>query len=682
MMSNKLVSIAEALASLADEHPDRPLLSLGSMTRTAAELEVNSNRLAHYFASLGVKADDLVTIALPNGLQFIESTLAIWKLGATPQPVSNKLPDGELGAIIELADPTLVLGVDSDRVAGRLGLPADFELPEGISDEPHPIRFARYNRAPTSGGSTGLPKLIIDTRPAAVHRDPFLPTDSAVVIPGPLYHTGPFSLATRALLMGNHVTIFERFDPVLTLEAVEDTAAGFLYVVPTMMSRIAKLGPEIYQRFDLSSLETIFHTAAPCPDWLKMVWIEWFGDAVVELYSSTEGAAKFVIRGEEWLKHPGSVGKPMPGNEVRILDDHRCPVPAGTNGLIYLRSNDDRGFIYRGQSKPDSVDGFITVGDLGYVDGEGYLYVSDRRRDLILRGGANIFPAEVEAVIESHPQVRSVAVVGVPDDDLGQSVHAFVDAPNDGFPDSRLSEAELRAWLAERIVAYKRPASYEFVDQPLRDDAGKIRRSTLQPADQPESEAATTGEEVSSPKPTGRKDVVEALIGAATELLLESGLHVSVRDIAARAGVNHGLVHTYFGSKQNLVAAAFGRINDRASRSLRGDGFPPPDLALHNNQELARAMARMALDSDVDLFPGHPVAASWRQALITANPELHDSDITAMVAMSSALGLGWALFRQTLATTLDLDEDGLAGMDRLATSTVAELGGIPLQDTD
>ena len=468
-----LESIAERMSKLATHDPHRLLVSCGDQHVTAIQLEHESNRLAHYFQRLGVETDDFVTIAMPNGIRYVESVLAIWKAGAVPAPVSPRLPGTELESIIELTDPSLVLGVDPDRLPRRVCLPVDYSVPIDIDASPHVYRFARYSRAPTSGGSTGRPKLIIDKRPAAVYSDPLLPHDSEVVIPGPLYHTAPFALVTRSVLQGNHTTIFERFDPEATLATVHRTRATFLYAVPTMMSRMWKLPTDVKARYDLSSLSTLFHSAAPCPEWLKRAWIEVLGDAVVEMYSSSEGAAKFIIKGHEWLMRPGSVGRPRPGDAVRILDDEGREVPVGTIGNVYMRSEGDRDFVYKGADAPARIDGFVTVGDMGHVDSDGYLYLADRRKDLIIRGGANIFPAEVEATLEAHPAVRSVAVVGIPDDDLGQRVHAVVDSP-EGVPVD-----QLRAFVAARLVSYKCPTSYEFVDGPVRDEAGKVRRSAL-----------------------------------------------------------------------------------------------------------------------------------------------------------------------------------------------------------
>ena len=466
-------SIGARLATLAVRQPDAVLARCGQSVVTAAELEANTNRMARFFASLGVKEGDLVTIALPNGLQFIETALAVWKLGGVPQPVSFRLPGRELEAIIEIAAPSLVVGVPAERVSDRTVLPDGFVVNGDFPDGPLVEKFSPRMRAMTSGGSTGRPKLIVDRRRAAAYGDPLLPWFSSVVIPGPLYHSAPFMMTMRSVMQGNETTIFARFDPEETLAAVDSTSATFLYCVPTMMSRMWKLMPEVRDSFDLSSLKVMLHAAAPCPEWLKRAWIGKLGERVVEMYASSEGAGRFIIKGNEWLDHPGSVGRPRQGDAVRILDDHGLEVPTGTVGNVYMKSGGDRDFEYVGADQLQRVDGFVTVGDMGHVDEDGYLYLADHRTDLILRGGANIFPAEVEAVIEEHPFVRSVAVVGVADDDLGQRVHAVVDAPRG------IDETELREFVAERLVLYKCPETYLFVDGPIRDEAGKVRRSSL-----------------------------------------------------------------------------------------------------------------------------------------------------------------------------------------------------------
>jgi bile acid-coenzyme A ligase len=276
------------------------------------------------------------------------------------------------------------------------------------------------------------------------------------------------------LMAGAHLVLLPRFDAVRTLEAVEAHRATWLYVVPTMMSRIWRLPKEVRTRFDVSSLRTVWHLAAPCPPWLKEAWIEWLGgDCIWELYAGTEAQVATVITGTEWMERRGSVGRPVNG-DVCILDDDGRELPPRQVGEVYLRrlAGTDPTYHYIG-AEPKARGDWESLGDLGWLDEDGYLYLADRRADMILVGGSNVYPAEVEAALDEHPRVASSAVIGLPDDDLGQTVHAIVQAPAD------LDLDDLRAHLEARLVRYKLPRSFELVDEPVRDDAGKVRRSRL-----------------------------------------------------------------------------------------------------------------------------------------------------------------------------------------------------------
>jgi bile acid-coenzyme A ligase len=291
-----------------------------------------------------------------------------------------------------------------------------------------------------------------------------------------LYHNAPFSISTLALVNGNHVVNFPRFDGEAVLRAVTELRPKYLYMVPTMMQRMWKLPEETKAAADMSSLEVAVHMAAHCPPWLKEVWIEWVGpDVLCELYAGTEVQAVTWITGREWLEHHGSVGKPIAG-EMRVFDDDGDELPPGEVGEIYMRAARGVNSTYQyigAEAKRLGESEWESLGDMGWIDQDGYVYLADRRKDMILRGGANIYPAEVEAAIDAHPAVRSCAVVGLPDDDLGQRIHAIIDAPGG------VDESELRTHLAEHLVSYKCPSTYEFVDEPVRDEAGKVRRSLL-----------------------------------------------------------------------------------------------------------------------------------------------------------------------------------------------------------
>lgn len=474
------MSISRCITELAHRDPDRPAITVGEQTVTRAELDRRTNRLARALARHDVAEGSMVTIALPNSIAFYEFAIAAWKLGATPQPISARLPEAEIDAVVALADPAVVVGPEVD---GRVCLPADFEPDQQLSDDELPDVVAPEWKAPTSGGSTGRPKLIVSKDPGRFDPDEagmmLMRGDDVQLVPGPLYHNGPFLFSCRGLFTGHHLVVMQRFDAEEALRLIERHRVGFVMMVPTMMQRIHKLPDATREAYDVSSLHTVLHLAAPCPPWLKQAWIDWLGpERILELYAGTEANGLTVIRGDEWLEHPGSVGRPV-GCELKILDpETHEELPTGEVGEVYMRSRRGAGATYRYVgAEPTVVDGFDTIGDLGWVDEDGYLYLADRRTDLIISGGANVYPAEVEAAIDTHPAVRSSAVIGLPDDDLGQRVHAIVDATGD------VDEPELLAHLGQQLARYKVPRSVELTDEgPLRGDDGKVRRSALREA--------------------------------------------------------------------------------------------------------------------------------------------------------------------------------------------------------
>jgi bile acid-coenzyme A ligase len=469
------------IGALAAAEPRRPAITCEGPTLTRAELEARTNRLARAFAAKGVTRDSFVTIGLPNGPAFYEAMVATWKLGATPQPISSRLPAAERRAIIELANPSLVVGVDPGEAPGRATVAAGFEPDPALSAEPLPPLIAASFKAPTSGGSTGRPKLIVATQPATWEAiSPFatalrIPVNGVHLVTGPLYHNGPFVTSLLALLNGNHLVVMPRFDAAHALELIERHRVDWMYAVPTMLHRIWRLPEAERTRRDLSSLNVVMHMAAPCPTWLKDAWIGWLGaERVLELYGGTEAQSFTVISGEEWLTHRGSVGRPIFG-EMRVLDRDGRPLPPGEVGEIWMRRGPDAPPPYRyvGATPKARDDGWESLGDMGRIDAEGYVYLSDRETDMILVGGANVYPAEIEAALDEHPAVASSCVIGLPDDEYGNAVHAIVQAQG------ALDGQALEAFLAERLAKYKRPRSYEFVTKPLRGDDGKVRRTAL-----------------------------------------------------------------------------------------------------------------------------------------------------------------------------------------------------------
>lgn len=473
-----VISFIDRLERLANQDPDAIAFVCGQDRLTRTEVLRLGYNLAAELHDAGTREGDMVTVAVPNSVDFFIAYVAAWRLGATPQPISSRLPQRELDAIIELADPSAVVGVPGGSIPGRTCIPTGHRARD--RDVSHiPKSVSRAWKAPTSGGSTGRPKLIVSGDPAQLDDDapPPLLMDpgGCLVMPGPLYHNGPAVWSCQAWLNGLKVVILPRFDAEGTLAAIAEHRGSVLYMVPTMMKRIWRLPEDVRGVHDLASLRVVWHLAEPCPEWLKQAWIDWLGaERIFELYAGTEGQTATVISGPEWLAHRGSVGRVQPGT-VKITDDDGNEVAAGVMGEVWLRSlRETPTYRYVGASARTLEGGWESLGDMGRLDEDGYLYLGDRAADMILSGGANIYPAEVESAIQEHPEVRSCAVIGLPDDDKGNTVHAIVEADP-----TAVDEDALRLFLAERLVTYKIPRTFEWVDRPLRDDAGKVRRAAL-----------------------------------------------------------------------------------------------------------------------------------------------------------------------------------------------------------
>jgi bile acid-coenzyme A ligase len=355
---------------------------------------------------------------------------------------------------------------------------------QGGSDADLPTVIAPSWKAPTSGGSTGRPKIILAGTPA-VMRWPSadrwgIAPGERMLITAPVHHNAPFGTMMAALFTGGTVTLMTRFDAAGVLAEVERNAITWLYLVPTMMRRIHALSDEEKQRHDLSSIRSVWHVAAPCPPWLKQAWIDWLGaERIWELYAGTEADAGCTINGVEWLAHPGSVGLPTWG-EIKVVDADGVDVAEpGVAGEVYMRVTPGNPPAYRYiGAVAKQLHGWSSLGDVGEFDADGYLYLHDRLTDMILVGGVNVFPAEVESALMAHPDVLSGAVIGLPDVDLGNRVHAIVETP----AATDTSEADIAAFLESRLSPHKRPASIEIVHTPLRDETGKMRRSALRAA--------------------------------------------------------------------------------------------------------------------------------------------------------------------------------------------------------
>jgi bile acid-coenzyme A ligase len=479
-VSDLVPPISTQISTLAQAAPDAPAVTCQGHTLTRAELDASTNRLARAYAELGVGLGDYVSIAMPNSIEWIQAVIACWKLGAVPQPLSARLPDSEVTGILDLKPPALIVGRADPR--GEVpSVPADFAPDRALSEAPLPEAVSPVWKSMTSGGSTGRPKLIEaggDSRiPALIGFPLGMQEDDVNLLSVPLSHNTGFTTAAAGLLLGHHLVIMPRFDADEFLRLVTEHRVTFLATVPTVMQRLLPVYRADADAYDLSSIRRFWHLGAPCPPAIKQAWIDLLGpEQVWELYGGTELQALTFISGDQWLTHPGSVGVVVAG-EMKVLDDDGNECPPDVVGEIYMRPAPGSAPTYRYVGvDAKSRDGWDSLGDLGYYRDFGtdrYFYLSDRRVDMFTVGGRNVYPAEIEAALAAHPDILSCLVVGVPDEDLGQVPHALVQTG------AHLDEAAVRQFLAGRVASYKVPRTVEFVDRPLRDDAGKARRSAV-----------------------------------------------------------------------------------------------------------------------------------------------------------------------------------------------------------
>lgn len=470
---------AHALAT-----PSSPAVTIAGDCRTYAEIEASTNRRAHFLAERhGVTAGDRVAISMPNRAEFLEAIFAVWKLGGIPCPVSHRMAEAEYGAVLDLIGPRCIVGAGTWGVAGGYAFhDVAHDALEAFSAEPLEPLAASPGRIMNSGGSTGKPKLIADPNPSVWGTDKAGRRARArmtVLLPAPFYHSAPFAYATMALAQGSHLVALEQFGPEEWLDAVGRYRPSFVYLVPTMMSRIAKLPEERTAAADLSSIETLLHMAAPCPPQIKRWWIDRIGpEKVLEVYGGTERIGATAIDGAQWLDHPGSVGQASAGFEIVILGEGGEMLPPGQIGDIYFRAASGPGANYSYIGQDARIRGDLdSFGDMGWVDDDGWLYLADRRTDMIVVGGANVYPAEIEAALETLPGVLCAAVIGLPDPDMGNRLHAIIELSPE--IDEPVDGASFLAPALATVSRLKHPRTWEFTRQRIRDDAGKIRRFQL-----------------------------------------------------------------------------------------------------------------------------------------------------------------------------------------------------------
>jgi bile acid-coenzyme A ligase len=475
------ISLVRRLQQLADERRDDVCCTHVAaegreQTLTYAELDRRSSQLAGALAARGVVVGDRVALGLRNSPELVISAFATWKLGATPVPVRWDLPGWELAQLRDVIAARVYLG-DADASWARDTASADVPvLPDVVAPRMSGI---------CSSGSTGMPKIIVSARPAVfneVYSTPMVemwrpvPRPQVVLVLAPMYHINAFA-TLHSLLSGDRLVVLEKFDAALAVDAIERHRVTTFTATPTMLQRIADL-PGVDTR-DLSSLAWVLQGAAPMPPSLVHRWAALIGaEKIVMAYGMTEAIGITALTGEEWMQHEGSVGRGIRETEVRILDDAGADLPAGEVGDIYMRSPSYGGSDYLGDAPqlPTTPDRFQTVGDMGYVDDDGFLYVVDRRVDMIISGGANVFPAQVEHALIDHPKIADVVVVGLKDDTWGRRVHAIVEPADPSDPPTA---DEVIAYAKSRLAAYKVPKTVELVDEMPRSAATKVNRGRL-----------------------------------------------------------------------------------------------------------------------------------------------------------------------------------------------------------
>ncbi|HVX18817.1 MAG TPA: AMP-binding protein [Acidimicrobiales bacterium] len=495
---------------IAQDRPEQPAIveSPTGEVLTFGELAGRAHQLVHALRARGVGDGDVVAYALPNGVDIIVWQLATSEAGMRSLALNPALTSEEMWEIAQhAAAKAVVIHADYQDRAAMLGeqpnlvvrvmvdgsAPGFVDQDDLIADHPTtpPEGRAAGSLITYSSGTTGKPKgvwreqipadpwALADLMKSFGHAFRFLPFEGTHLVTAGLSHGGCFGFAQGALNVGQSLAIHKRFDAEEALRAIERHRVTTAYMVPTQFVRLLHLPDEVRARHDTSSLQVVVHSAAPCPLETKRQMMEWWGPVIWETYGGMEGAAT-IAKPERWLEKPGTVGRAVRGVSVLILDDGGEPLPAGEIGQVYIRS-DGPDWVYKDDPNlTDSVrrgDAF-TIGDVGYLDDDGFLFICDRAKDMIIRGGVNIYPAEVEGTLSSHPAVRDVAVIGVPDAEWGEQVKAIVEVEPTVEASDALAD-ELMAHCRAHLASFKCPRSVDFRAELPRTEAGKLYKRLL-----------------------------------------------------------------------------------------------------------------------------------------------------------------------------------------------------------
>ena len=491
-----------AVAWHAARIPATPALITRPGTATYAELNERSNRLARALRNRGVRRGDAVALLCSNRLEFVEVLLATQRSGLRLTTVNWHLTPDEAGYIVDDCDARVFVAearfadtaggaaVAAPRAQVRLaiGRPIDGfdDYDTAVAAEPGDDLDdpALGSQMLYTSGTTGRPKGVFRDEASlatavmlarAAYRD-----GNVHLLTGPLYHAAPLLFSLNApLIAGVPVVVMPEWDPEEALRLIERHRVTHTHMVPTMFHQLLALPDEVRARYDVSSLHNVLHGAAPCPVGVKRRLIEWFGPVVNEYYAATEGLGTWVDA-RTWLEKPGTVGKPAPEDQVVVGDEEANRLPAGEIGLVWFKASEVPFEYYKDRAKTESSyrERHFTLGDMGYVDDDGFLFLTDRSANLIISGGVNIYPAEVDAVLLEHPSVADAAVIGVPNAEWGEEVLAVIELRAGVEPSSELAD-DLVAFCRKQLAHYKCPRRVEFVDQLPRQDNGKIYKRLL-----------------------------------------------------------------------------------------------------------------------------------------------------------------------------------------------------------
>ncbi len=506
-------------AKAADAPPPPPgCVISGDRQLAYVDIEERARRAAGGFRAHGVGAGDAVALLLRNDLAYFEASVAANLCGAAAIPLNWHLRAEEIGYILQDSEAK-VLVVHADLLAQLEGsldesllvlvAPTPPEIAEayGIAEGVRRTPPGRLDwnlwidgQAPAADVAEGAPPPVIYTsgttgRPKGVRREAPTPEQAEgsaamgmmvlglepgirTMVTGPMYHSAPNAFGLTMAAAGGQVWLEPRFDSEDLLRAIDAHKLTHLYVVPTMFVRLLKLPQEVRARYDVSSLRHVVHAAAPCSADVKRRMIEWWGPVISEFYGSTETNTVAYCTSAEWLAHPGSVGKAVPTAVIRILDEAGHELPAGEIGEVYARNHAIPDFSYKGDAAKRAEverEGLFTSGDVGYLDEDGFLYLCDRRKDMVISGGVNIYPAEIEACILALPGVQDCAVFGIPNEEFGESLMAAVQLA----PGATLDAAAVQAHVRKNLAGYKTPGRVEFLEELPREDSGKIFKRKL-----------------------------------------------------------------------------------------------------------------------------------------------------------------------------------------------------------